>query len=179
MLIKNAISRYILNTFTAYRDAHRPSPLKTTRLVPSVLSCPLSPAPAPVPAPEDSALEDWGVRAGARESPGQPLGRPPSQGPPRRSPMKPPRCGPGPARLPACGILACGIHEWYRRDGQLEARGGIEGIGWRKGLGGLGGCGGSRTRAHSGWHTFKLSSTIRCLAVLRMKCPSSGPTTVR
>ena len=36
------------------------------------------------PAPLSGSSEIGGVRAGARESPGKPLGRPPSQGPPRR-----------------------------------------------------------------------------------------------
>ena len=47
------------------------------------------------------------MRAGARESAGQPLGRLPSQGPPGAwSPMRPPCGGPGPlaARLPAYSI---------------------------------------------------------------------------
>ena len=67
--------------------------------------------PPTVPTPSSSAsgrhIGDWGVRAGARESPGQPLGRLPSQGPPGAwSPMRPPCGGPGPlaARLPAYGI---------------------------------------------------------------------------
>ena len=61
-------------------------------------------------------------------------------------------------------------------EGQLEARGGSEGIGGsgrRGGSEGLRGCGGSCTRAHSGWHT--LASTIRYLAVLQMKFLPLGP----
>ena len=63
------------------------------------------------PAPLSGSSEIGAVRTGAPESPGQPLGQPPSQGPPGRSPIRPPRCGSGPDRLPAYGIPAYDIHQ--------------------------------------------------------------------
>ena len=56
-------------------------PITATPSASSVTASSLFPHP---PAPLSGSLEIGGVRAGARESPGQPLGRPPSQGPPRR-----------------------------------------------------------------------------------------------
>ena len=41
------------------------------------------PTGTPPPTSSGRHIGEWGVRAGARESPGRPLGRPPSQGPPR------------------------------------------------------------------------------------------------
>ena len=79
--VPGQISSYTSES-TMYHDANKPSHPKTTHPVLSVLGHPLSLQPVPVPA--DGIFGDWGVRAGARESPGLPLGWPPSQGPPRR-----------------------------------------------------------------------------------------------
>ena len=65
------------------KTTHPVSP-KITRPIPPILGRP----PALPPLPVDGHIGDWGVRAGAPESPGRPLGpgRPPSQPPPRAVP---------------------------------------------------------------------------------------------
>ena len=105
----------------------------------SVTASSLFPHP---PALLSGSSEIGGVRAGARESPGQPLGRLPSQGPPGAwSPMRPPCGGPGAlaARIPAYGIHR-GSSEGRKRKQEDMRRGRF---------GGCGGRGGSCTRTRS------------------------------
>ena len=111
---------------TPYRGTSRTHPCcittPTNPLPQNTTPRPVRSWPPTVTAPSPSAsgrhIGDWGVRAGARESPGQPLGRLPSQGPPGAwSPMRPPCGGPGPlaARLPAYGIYR-GSSEGRKRE---------------------------------------------------------------
>ena len=83
----NAISRFTQKTSTAYHCAYKPSPLETANPVLSVLGRLLPPPP----------VGGMGLgQAGQGSLPRSP--------PPARPPMRPPCHGPGPARLPACGI---------------------------------------------------------------------------
>ena len=90
MLGLSALRTYGLAAWFTARHPHASRP----SLIGEILAPPLSRGVAaslvavsnlfPHPAPLSGSSEIGGVRAGARVSPGQPLGRPPSQGPPRR-----------------------------------------------------------------------------------------------
>ena len=75
----------------------------------------LAPAPGPSTSVSTRGQHTRGLGRAGRGAgePGPASGAASPQAPPRRSPMRPPRCGLGllAARLSACGIPACGIHE--------------------------------------------------------------------
>ena len=93
-------------------SSHDTTP-KTTHPVPLILGRPLAPPP---PLPVDGALGSGACGPGRGRARDGLWGGLPRRVPPAWAPMRPPRRGPGPARLPACGNPRNGMRKRRRQE---------------------------------------------------------------